>query len=115
MQQLSYDELVDYLEDSPRLLPILGLKRVPSRSTLQVASTRIDKHFITWMINSAGRPGMKGTWYGDSTGIAINGHNTWLYAINGHNTWLYAKNGSRSRLDYRKLHIVTAENGIIIS
>ncbi len=48
---------------------------------------------------------MKGTLYGDSTGIAINGHNTWLDA----------KNGSRSRRDYRKLHIVTAENGIIIS
>ena len=83
MQQLSYDELVDYLEDSSRLLPILGLKRVPSRLALQVASTRIDEHFITWMINSAGRPGMKGTLYGDSTGIAINGHNTWLYAKNG--------------------------------
>ncbi len=77
---------------------------MPSRSALQVAS-RIDKHFITWMINSAGRPGMKGTLYGDSTGIAINGHNTWLDA----------KNGSRSRRDYRKLHIVTTENGIIIS
>ena len=34
---------------------------------------------------------------------------------NEHNTWLDAKNGSRSRRDYRKLHIVTAENGIIIS
>ena len=63
MQQLSYDELVDYLEDSSRLLPIPGLKRVPSRSALQVAFTRIDEHFITWMINSAGRPGMKGTLY----------------------------------------------------
>ncbi len=105
IQQLSYDELGDYLEDSSRLLSIPGLKRVPSRLALQVASTRIYEHFITWMINSAGRPGMKGTLYGDSTGIAINGHNTWLYA----------KNGSRSRRDYRKLHIVTAENGIIIS
>ena len=69
IQQLSYDEPVDYLEDSSRLLPILGLKRMPSRLALQVASTRIDEHFITWMINSAGRPGMKGTLYGDSTGI----------------------------------------------
>ncbi len=48
---------------------------------------------------------MKGTLYWDSTGIAINGHNTWLYA----------KNGSRYRLDYCKLHIVTTENSIIIS
>ncbi len=94
MQQLSYNELGDYLEDSSRLLSMQGLKRVPSRSALHVAS-RIDVHFITWMINSAGRPGMKGTLYGDFTGIAINGHNTWLYA----------KNGSRSRRDYRKLHI----------
>ena len=78
---------------------------MPSRSALQVAFTRIDVHFITWMINSAGRPGMKGTLYWDFTGIAINGHNTWLDA----------KNGSRSRRDYRKLHIVTAENGIILS
>ncbi len=76
MQQLPYDELVNYLEDSPRLLSILGLKRVPSRSAFQVASTRIDEHFITWMINSASRPGMKGTLYWDFTGIAINGHNT---------------------------------------
>ena len=57
------------------------------------------------MINSAGRPGMKGTLYWDSTGIAINGHNTWLDV----------KNGLRSRRNYRKLHIVTAENDIIIS
>ena len=83
MQQLSYDELVDYLEDSSRLLPIPGLKRVSSRLALQVASTRIDVHFITWMINSAGRPGMKGTLYWNFTGIAINGHNTWPYAKNG--------------------------------
>ena len=83
MQQLSYDELVDYHEDSSRLLPIPGLKRVPSRLALQVASTRIDVHFITWMINSASRPGMKGTLYWNFTGIVINGHNTWLYAKNG--------------------------------
>ena len=83
IQQLSYDELVGYLEDSPRLLPIPCLKRVPSRSALQVASTRIDEHFITWMINSAGRPGMKGTLYWDFTGIVITGHNPWLDANNG--------------------------------
>ena len=78
---------------------------MPSRSALQIASTRIDEHFITWMINSAGRPRMKGTLYWDFTGIAINGHNPWFDT----------KNGSRFRRDYRKLHIVTAENGIIIS
>ena len=83
MQQLSYDELVNYLENLSRLLPILDLKRVPSRLALQIAFTRIDVHFITWMINSAGRPRMKSTLYRDFIGIAINEHNTWFDAKNG--------------------------------
>ncbi|MDI1494703.1 MAG: hypothetical protein K8823_9 [Cenarchaeum symbiont of Oopsacas minuta] len=105
MRQLSFDELVDYLKASPKLLESLHLKKVPSRSALHASFSRIREDFITWMINSISRPGMKGTLYGDSTG----------FAINGQRTWLDAKSGLSSRRDYRKLHIVRAKNGTIIS
>ena len=58
MQWLSYYELVDYLAESSTLLKALS-KKVPSRSTLQNVSFSISEEFLTWMINSIGRFGMK--------------------------------------------------------
>ncbi|MDI1495929.1 MAG: hypothetical protein K8823_1237 [Cenarchaeum symbiont of Oopsacas minuta] len=49
MRQLSFDELVDYLKDTPKLLESLYLKKVPSRSALHASFCRIREDFITWI------------------------------------------------------------------
>lgn len=105
VHNLTLDGLVDFLSESPRLVKSLGLKSVPARSTLQSAMARVEPEFVQWLLVAAGRPNMRGTLAGDSSG----------FSTSVHMQWMNTKYGDLSIREFLKLHIVTTRDGIIVA
>ncbi len=80
---LSFRQVVAYLENHPDMLRLAGLKKVPSKSTLCAAALRLDRTKLDRIMHQQSRNYKKQTLLGDATGISMRTFQDWDDAKRG--------------------------------